>query len=93
MEIYIDHSGFVWDLARRMGALVVFAEHRYFGRSVPTMQPPFSFLPFVIWLSETTLRNIITSPLLLPKDSQHVWCAHPPDQRFTIAGPRKAYRV
>lgn len=35
VEEYVNNSGFMWSLAERYGALVVFAEHRYFGESVP----------------------------------------------------------
>lgn len=35
VEEYINNSGLMWDLAKKYSALVVFAEHRYFGESVP----------------------------------------------------------
>jgi lysosomal Pro-X carboxypeptidase len=35
VEEYVNNSGFMWNLAEKYNALVVFAEHRYFGGSVP----------------------------------------------------------
>lgn len=35
VEEYINNSGLMWGLAEKYNALVVFAEHRYFGESVP----------------------------------------------------------
>ncbi len=37
VEEYCDNNGFIWDLAEKYSALVVFAEHRYFGESVPNI--------------------------------------------------------
>jgi len=34
VELYVDHSGLMWEHAQRFGAGLVFAEHRYYGRSV-----------------------------------------------------------
>uniref|UniRef100_A0A915EUT1 Uncharacterized protein n=1 Tax=Ditylenchus dipsaci TaxID=166011 RepID=A0A915EUT1_9BILA len=30
---YLDRMGFVWDIAKEFGAAIVFAEHRFFGKS------------------------------------------------------------
>ncbi len=32
---YVNATGLMWENAERMGALLVFAEHRYYGASVP----------------------------------------------------------
>ncbi|KAJ4832088.1 hypothetical protein Tsubulata_037647 [Turnera subulata] len=35
IEWFAANTGFVWDIAPRLGALVVFPEHRYYGESMP----------------------------------------------------------
>jgi lysosomal Pro-X carboxypeptidase len=38
LEEYINNTGLIWDLAAEFGALIVFAEHRYFGESIPDIK-------------------------------------------------------
>lgn len=38
VEEYVNNTGLLWDLAAKYNALVVFAEHRYFGESVPDIE-------------------------------------------------------
>lgn len=33
VELYTDHTGLIWENAQRLNAAVVFAEHRYYGKS------------------------------------------------------------
>ena len=35
VEEYVNNTGLLWNLAKKFNALVIFAEHRYFGLSVP----------------------------------------------------------
>ncbi|KAG6976098.1 hypothetical protein JG688_00001735 [Phytophthora aleatoria] len=35
VELYLNHTGLMWENADEFGAILVFAEHRYFGKSVP----------------------------------------------------------
>lgn len=38
VEVYINNTGLIWLLAKKQGALIVFAEHRYFGGSIPNLK-------------------------------------------------------
>ena len=35
VELYVNATGFMWENAQRLGARLVFAEHRYYGESLP----------------------------------------------------------
>jgi lysosomal Pro-X carboxypeptidase len=35
VELYVEHTGLMWEHAERHGARIVFAEHRYYGKSQP----------------------------------------------------------
>jgi lysosomal Pro-X carboxypeptidase len=35
VELYVNHTGLMWENAEEFGAVLVFAEHRYYGRSNP----------------------------------------------------------
>eukprot|EP01023_Acetabularia_acetabulum_P045962 TRINITY_DN468_c0_g2_i1.p1 TRINITY_DN468_c0_g2~~TRINITY_DN468_c0_g2_i1.p1 ORF type:complete len:519 (-),score=99.62 TRINITY_DN468_c0_g2_i1:189-1745(-) len=45
VTLYINSTGMMWEWAPEFGALMIFAEHRYYGKSVP--------LPF-----ETNVKNL-----------------------------------
>ena len=35
VELYVNATGLMWERAEELGALLVWAEHRYYGRSLP----------------------------------------------------------
>lgn len=35
VELYVNHTGLMWEAARPLGAALIFAEHRYYGKSKP----------------------------------------------------------
>ncbi len=35
VTLYVNHTGLMWEAAPDFGALLVFAEHRYYGESLP----------------------------------------------------------
>ena len=40
IELYVNNTGLMWELGRKMGAVLIFAEHRYFGTSDPAVALP-----------------------------------------------------
>ncbi|XP_063301035.1 lysosomal Pro-X carboxypeptidase [Pelobates fuscus] len=35
ITLFCNNTGFMWDVAEQLGAMLVFAEHRYYGESMP----------------------------------------------------------
>lgn len=47
VTLYVNATGLIWENARSFGALVVFAEHRYYGASQPFPDDPTSDLRYL----------------------------------------------
>ncbi|KAF0686756.1 Aste57867_21461 [Aphanomyces stellatus] len=69
VEVYLNHSGLLWENAAEFGALLVFAEHRYFGQSRPAPRVGESFVESLRFLSsEQALGDYVALLRHLKKD-------------------------
>lgn len=57
VELYLNHSGLMWENAPTFGAMLVFAEHRYFGQSIPAVAPSSGKLNMAYLSSEQALAD------------------------------------
>jgi len=79
IEWFAQNTGFMWDIAPEFGALLVFAEHRYYGSSLPFGNDSFSspeksgyltseqaladFADFLLWFKRTR-KGVQDSPVI-----------------------------
>ncbi|XP_016408296.1 lysosomal Pro-X carboxypeptidase-like [Sinocyclocheilus rhinocerous] len=55
---FCNNTGFMWDVAEDLGALLVFAEHRYYGESMPFGEESYSNAKYLNYLtSEQALAD------------------------------------
>lgn len=56
--LYLNATGLMWENAERFGAMLIFAEHRYYGESLPFGKDTYSHME---WLSsEQALADYAT---------------------------------
>jgi lysosomal Pro-X carboxypeptidase len=59
VTLYLNNTGLMWELAPRYSAMLVFAEHRYYGQSKPF--PPKELRANMAWLtSEQAMADYAT---------------------------------
>ncbi|XP_069939973.1 lysosomal Pro-X carboxypeptidase isoform X1 [Cherax quadricarinatus] len=60
ITLFADNTGFMWDIAPEFNALVIFAEHRYYGVSLPYGNDSFTKLKYTGYLtSEQALADYV----------------------------------
>lgn len=65
VELYVNATGLMWEWAPEFGALLVFAEHRYFGESVPA---PDAAAPLAHLSTDQALGDFVELALALRRD-------------------------
>jgi len=58
IELFAQNTGFMWDIAPEFNAMLLFAEHRYYGQSLPFGNQSYSDLKYLGYLtSEQALAD------------------------------------
>ncbi|KAI9562235.1 hypothetical protein GHT06_013200 [Daphnia sinensis] len=58
IEWFAQNTGFMWDIAEEFGAMLIFAEHRYYGQSLPYGNKSYSDAKYLGYLtSEQALAD------------------------------------
>ena len=80
---FVKNSGFLWEAAKELGAMVVFAEHRYYGNSFPFGSPEESVTPDNI--SYLTVEQAMADYNTLQVYMRETWTMSR-DAAFIVAG-------
>ncbi|XP_061575747.1 lysosomal Pro-X carboxypeptidase [Cololabis saira] len=74
---FCNNTGFMWEVAEELGAMLVFAEHRYYGESLPFGQDSYSDSKHLNYLtSEQALADFAV--LIQNLKSTVPWAVHSP---------------
>lgn len=66
-ELYVNSTGLMWENARELGAALVFAEHRYYGESLPFGEATMNHLSYL------TMEQALADYALLIRDLKQAW--------------------
>jgi pimeloyl-ACP methyl ester carboxylesterase len=80
---FVNNSGFLWEAAQHFQAMVVFAEHRYYGKSFPFGSPQVALTPQNI--SFLTVEQAMADFNWLQRHIRQKWHMAP-DAAFVVAG-------
>ncbi|XP_076371488.1 lysosomal Pro-X carboxypeptidase isoform X2 [Tachypleus tridentatus] len=59
--MFVNNTGLMWDWAQKFKAMLVFAEHRYYGNSIPYRNKSYDELQYLGYLtSEQALADFVT---------------------------------
>ncbi len=88
---FLHLKGFVWDIAPQYGAMVIFAEHRYYGKSLPFGNDSFKDAAHLNYLTtEQALADyavLLQSLKVITLILKHSPCIHERNIYVTEFGP------
>uniref|UniRef100_A0AC35GYF3 Uncharacterized protein n=1 Tax=Panagrolaimus sp. PS1159 TaxID=55785 RepID=A0AC35GYF3_9BILA len=80
IEGFAENTGFMWDIAPKFGAAVIFAEHRFYGKTQPfgndsykevknlgylsSEQALADFVELIVWLKNDRIKNATKSAVI-----------------------------
>ena len=80
---FVKNSGFLWEAAQALGAMVVFGEHRYYGKSFPFGSPQAAVTP--VNISYLTVEQAMADYNTLQVYLRQKWSMSR-DAAFIVAG-------